>query len=161
MYFRKHKLYICILYNAYCWDNARVIEIYSCKMTRTRFRDHSGYGLGQWEETLQCDAFSHCPSPYLEWSMRLCCTANTIAADVLAMQGARTSSSIMLLTQFAHNIIQHQNANVVRFVLLHMDIFLFVTIKYVSLKWKVVILTKYSSPTPRKVSFWQNFVKMT
>ena len=31
-------------------------------------RDHSGYGFSQWEEALQCNASSHWPSPYPEWS---------------------------------------------------------------------------------------------
>ena len=33
--------------------------------------DHSAYGLGlsQWEEVLLCNAFSHWPSPYPEWSL--------------------------------------------------------------------------------------------
>ena len=30
-------------------------------------RDHSEYGLSQWEEALLCNAFSHWPSPYPEW----------------------------------------------------------------------------------------------
>ena len=32
-------------------------------------RDHSGYGLSQWEEALQCKASSHWPSPWPEWSL--------------------------------------------------------------------------------------------
>ena len=32
-------------------------------------RDHSGYGLHQWEEALLCNAFSHWLSPYPEWSL--------------------------------------------------------------------------------------------
>ena len=32
-------------------------------------RDHSGYGLGQWEEALHSNAFSHWLSPYPEWSL--------------------------------------------------------------------------------------------
>ena len=32
-------------------------------------RDHSGYGLSQWETTLPCNVFSHWLSPYLEWSL--------------------------------------------------------------------------------------------
>ena len=33
------------------------------------FRDHSGYGLSQWEEALLSNAFSHWPSTYPEWSL--------------------------------------------------------------------------------------------
>ena len=33
------------------------------------FRDHSRYGLSQWEEVLHSNAFSHWLSPNLEWSM--------------------------------------------------------------------------------------------
>ena len=36
---------------------------------RLRHRNHSGYGLGQWEEALHSNASSHCPSPYPEWSL--------------------------------------------------------------------------------------------
>ena len=36
----------------------------------TRIRDHSGYGISQWEKALHSNAFSHCPSPYPEWSPR-------------------------------------------------------------------------------------------
>ena len=32
-------------------------------------RDHSGYGLGQWETALLYSASSHWPSPYPEWSL--------------------------------------------------------------------------------------------
>ena len=32
-------------------------------------RDHSGYGLSQWEEALLCNASSHWPSPYSEWPL--------------------------------------------------------------------------------------------
>ena len=32
-------------------------------------RNHSGYGLGQWEEALYSNAVSHWPSPYPEWSL--------------------------------------------------------------------------------------------
>ena len=35
------------------------------------YMDHSGCGLGRWEEALLCNAFSHWPSPYLEWSLHL------------------------------------------------------------------------------------------
>ena len=34
------------------------------------YRDHSGYGLSQWEETLQCNAFSQWLSPYPEWALQ-------------------------------------------------------------------------------------------
>ena len=30
-----------------------------------------GYGFGQWEEPLLCNAFSHWPRPYPEWSLKL------------------------------------------------------------------------------------------
>ena len=33
---------------------------------------HSGYGLGQWEKALHGNAFSHWPSPYPEWSLYQC-----------------------------------------------------------------------------------------
>ena len=33
-------------------------------------RDHSGYGFSQWEEALLCNACSHWPSPYPEWSLQ-------------------------------------------------------------------------------------------
>ena len=33
-------------------------------------KNHSGYGLCQWEKALLCNAFSHWPSPYQEW----CCS---------------------------------------------------------------------------------------
>ena len=36
-------------------------------------RDHSGHGLGQWEEALLCNACSHWPSPYPEWSLGYSC----------------------------------------------------------------------------------------
>ena len=32
-------------------------------------RDHSEYGLSQWEEALHSNASSHRPSPYPEWSL--------------------------------------------------------------------------------------------
>ena len=32
-------------------------------------RDHFGWGLGQWEATLQCNVASHRLNPYLEWSL--------------------------------------------------------------------------------------------
>ena len=32
-------------------------------------RDHSGYGLGQWEEALHSNASSHWTTPYQEWSL--------------------------------------------------------------------------------------------
>ena len=32
-------------------------------------RDHSGYGLCQWEKALHSNASSHWPSPYPEWSL--------------------------------------------------------------------------------------------
>ena len=35
----------------------------------TRTRDHSGYGLGQWEKALHSNASSHWLSPYPEWSL--------------------------------------------------------------------------------------------
>ena len=35
----------------------------------SRRRDHSGYGLSQWETTLQCNDVSHWLSPYPEWSV--------------------------------------------------------------------------------------------
>ena len=38
------------------------------------FRDHSGYGLSQWEMMLQCNMVSHYLSPYPEWS--LCVTSS-------------------------------------------------------------------------------------
>ena len=34
-------------------------------------RDHSGYGLSQWETTLYCNVVSHWLSPYPEWSLGL------------------------------------------------------------------------------------------
>ena len=34
-------------------------------------RDHSGYGLSQWETMLQCNVVPHWPSPYQEWSLNL------------------------------------------------------------------------------------------
>ena len=34
-------------------------------------RDHSRYGLSQWEKALLCNAFSHWSSPYPEWSLEL------------------------------------------------------------------------------------------
>ena len=35
-----------------------------------KYRDHSGYGLHQWEVALQCNAYSHWRSPYPEWSLK-------------------------------------------------------------------------------------------
>ena len=35
------------------------------------FRNHSGYGLSQWEMPLQCKVVSHRLSLYLEWSLVL------------------------------------------------------------------------------------------
>ena len=32
-------------------------------------RDHSGYGISQWETTLQCNVVSHWLSPYTKWSL--------------------------------------------------------------------------------------------
>ena len=32
-------------------------------------RDHSVYGISQWERTLQCNVLSHWLSPYTEWSL--------------------------------------------------------------------------------------------
>ena len=34
-------------------------------------RDHSGYGLSQWETTLHCNVVSHWQSPCTEWSLCL------------------------------------------------------------------------------------------
>ena len=42
-----------------------------CIMASTIFLDHSAYGLSQWEEALLCNASSHWPSPYPEWSLIL------------------------------------------------------------------------------------------
>ena len=39
----------------------------------TCYWDHSGYGLSQWETTLQCNVVSHWLSPYPEWSLLLYC----------------------------------------------------------------------------------------
>ena len=57
-------------------------DINQCQTTgKLETWDHSGYGLGQWEEALHwyglsqweeallCNAFSHWPSPYPEWSL--------------------------------------------------------------------------------------------
>ena len=38
----------------------------------TRSRDHSCYGLSQWEMVLHCNVISHWLSPYLEWSLKHC-----------------------------------------------------------------------------------------
>ena len=46
--------------------------------------DHSGYGLGQWEEALLCNAFSHWPSPYPEWSLYWPATVFALAEIFLA-----------------------------------------------------------------------------
>ena len=32
-------------------------------------RDHCGYGLSRWEEALLCNASTHWPSPYPQWSV--------------------------------------------------------------------------------------------
>ena len=34
-----------------------------------KFSGNSGYGLSQWQTTLQCNVVSHCLIPYLEWSL--------------------------------------------------------------------------------------------
>ena len=34
-------------------------------------RNHSGYGLSQWERTLQCNVVSHWMSPYTEWHLSI------------------------------------------------------------------------------------------
>ena len=39
-------------------------------------RDHSGYGLGQWEKALHSYASSHWLSPYPEWSLIMCICVN-------------------------------------------------------------------------------------
>ena len=39
-------------------------------------RDHSGYGLGQWEKALHSNASSHWISPYPEWSLIMCICVN-------------------------------------------------------------------------------------
>ena len=38
-------------------------------VSRNLIRDHSGYGLSQWETMLQCNIVSHWLSPYPEWSL--------------------------------------------------------------------------------------------
>ena len=38
--------------------------------TKSKSMDHSGYGLSQWEKTLQCNIISHWLSPYTEWSLK-------------------------------------------------------------------------------------------
>ena len=43
-----------------------VTSLYVCTQL---FRDHSGYGLCQWEEALLCDAFSHWLNQYPECSV--------------------------------------------------------------------------------------------
>ena len=37
------------------------------RMPHNKCRDYSGYGLSQWDTTLQCYVVSHCLSPYQEW----------------------------------------------------------------------------------------------
>ena len=48
-------------------------------------RDHSGYGLSQWETTLQCKVVSHWLSPCPEWSkiMIRCYEANMMQTAAL------------------------------------------------------------------------------
>ena len=41
----------------------------SIHISATPIRDHSGYGLRQWEKALHSYAFSDWPSPYPEWSL--------------------------------------------------------------------------------------------
>ena len=40
----------------------------------------SGYSLSQWEQALQCNAFSHWPSQYSEWSLFVGTTLSNIDA---------------------------------------------------------------------------------
>ena len=35
------------------------------------FRDHSGYGISQWETTLQCGFVSHWLTPYPQWPLHI------------------------------------------------------------------------------------------
>ena len=48
-------------------------------------RDHSGYGLSQWEAALLCNASSHWPSPYSEWSQITfwCCQISSDFTHIL------------------------------------------------------------------------------
>ena len=52
---------------------------------------HSGYGLVQWEEPLQCNAFSHWLSPHPLWTLVLKCSqvfpiANTCKCKAISPQ---------------------------------------------------------------------------
>ena len=40
-------------------------------LSPVNLRDHSGYGLRQWEATLNCKVISHWLSPYPEWFLNL------------------------------------------------------------------------------------------
>ena len=48
------------------WNNWILSSLRSILQTR----DHSGYGVSQWEQVLQCNVWSHWPSPCPEWSMK-------------------------------------------------------------------------------------------
>ena len=92
-YIRVHHISICLTINigpmmprptsdvspVSAWQNTYVCipSVFASFGTRVGFpsrskilaRDHSGYGLGQWETTLTCSTVSHWLSPYLEWSL--------------------------------------------------------------------------------------------
>ena len=51
--------------------NTKPLTWYSTEMANVehRSRDHSGYGLSQWEKALHSNASSHWLNPYPEWSL--------------------------------------------------------------------------------------------
>ena len=56
------------------WGDFRhwhAIDISSQVTKMLQYRDHSGYGLSQWEKALHGDASSHWLSPYTEWSLNM------------------------------------------------------------------------------------------
>ena len=42
-----------------------------CRLAVVNFKDHHGYGLSQWDATLQCNVASHGLYPNPEWSLKL------------------------------------------------------------------------------------------
>ena len=77
--FQLHKLPCCV--DRYWWnmpfkgaqhgDGVAGSAVAMFVIASNVIRDNAGYGFSQWEEALLCNAFSHWPSPYPEWSLAI------------------------------------------------------------------------------------------
>ena len=77
--FQLHKLPCCV--DRYWWnmpfkgaqhgDGVAGSAVAMFVIASNVIRHNAGYGFSQWEEALLCNAFSHWPSPYPEWSLAI------------------------------------------------------------------------------------------